>query len=115
MGFWHTQKYSNHDLVKFLESIGAQFGPCQNAYTTCDETLYDLEVPTDDETFLKQAFSVFAEFATKIRYRHLLSASKNMYKHLSSVYHYLPSFVRDQVQGRTSCSRPNLSTTSSCS
>jgi hypothetical protein len=62
-----AQKYSNHDLVKFRESIGAQFGPCQNAYTTCDETVYELEIPTDDDVFLEQAFSVFAEFATKIR------------------------------------------------
>ena len=61
------QNYSNHDLVKFLESIGAQFGACQNACTTADETIYEVEVPTDDEKYLEQAFSVLGEFATKIR------------------------------------------------
>ena len=58
------QNYSNHDIVQFLESIGAQFGACQNAHTSFDETVYELMVPKDD---LSKALSVFAEFAEKIR------------------------------------------------
>lgn len=60
----HVQEYSNHDIVRFLESIGAQFGACQNAHTTFDETVYELLVPKAD---LGQALSVFAQFAEKIR------------------------------------------------
>lgn len=29
LAFNGTQNYSNHDIVKFLESIGAEFGACQ--------------------------------------------------------------------------------------
>ena len=36
------------ELVKYLESIGAQFGPHVNAYTSFDETVYMLDVPTDE-------------------------------------------------------------------
>ena len=61
------QNFSNHDIVKFLESIGAEFGACQNAYTSADETVFELVVPTDDESSLSTAISVFSEFATKIR------------------------------------------------
>lgn len=41
-----AQSYSNHDIVRLLERIGAEFGACQNAYTTADETVYTLTVPT---------------------------------------------------------------------
>ena len=34
---------SSGELVKYLESIGAQFGPHVNAYTSFDETVYMLE------------------------------------------------------------------------
>jgi hypothetical protein len=42
LAFNATDNYSNHDIVRFLESIGAEFGACQNAYTSCDETVYEL-------------------------------------------------------------------------
>lgn len=29
LAFNGTENYSNHDIVKFLESIGAEFGACQ--------------------------------------------------------------------------------------
>ena len=63
-----VQRYTNHDIVKYLESIGAEFGACQNAYTSADDTVYEFLVPTDDLQVLKNSFDVFAEFATKIRY-----------------------------------------------
>ena len=46
--FFHLQKYNNHDIVRFLESIGAEFGACQNAHTTFDETVYELLVPLEE-------------------------------------------------------------------
>jgi len=67
LAFNATDNYSNHDIVRFLESIGAEFGACQNAYTSCDETVYELMVPTDDLSLLAKAFRVMGEFATKIR------------------------------------------------
>lgn len=63
-----TQDYSSHAIVRFLESIGASFGACQNAITSTDETIYELLIPTDDPKFLTTAFSVLAQFAAKIRY-----------------------------------------------
>ena len=58
------QSYTNHDIVRFLESIGAEFGACQNAHTSFDETVYELLLPAED---LAKGLSVFAEFASKIR------------------------------------------------
>ncbi|CAN8253030.1 unnamed protein product [Cochlearia groenlandica] len=67
LAFSATTKYTNHDIVKFLESIGAEFGPCQNAMTTADETIYELFVPVDKPELLSQAISILAEFSSEIR------------------------------------------------
>ncbi|KAL2930027.1 Zinc protease PQQL-like [Bienertia sinuspersici] len=67
LAFNATTKYTNHDIVKFLESIGAEFGACQNAMTSADDTVYELFVPVDKPELLSQAISVLAEFSTEIR------------------------------------------------
>ena len=61
------QRYSNHDIVRFLEKVGAAFGACQNAYTSADETVYQLLVPSNNEGLLSDTLSVLAEFAGGIR------------------------------------------------
>ncbi|CAA3027767.1 zinc protease PQQL-like isoform X1 [Olea europaea subsp. europaea] len=67
LAFSATAKYTNHDIVKFLESIGAEFGACQNAMTSADETVYELLVPVDRPELLSQAISVLAEFSSEVR------------------------------------------------
>lgn len=66
LAFNATTKYTNHDIVKFLQSIGVEFGPCQNAYTSFDETVYELFVPVDKPELLSQAISVLAEFSSEV-------------------------------------------------
>ncbi|CAK9136275.1 unnamed protein product [Ilex paraguariensis] len=67
LAFSATKKYTNHDIIKFLESIGAEFGACQNAVTSADETVYELFVPVDKPELLSQAISVLAEFSSEVR------------------------------------------------
>ncbi|XP_042492213.1 zinc protease PQQL-like isoform X1 [Macadamia integrifolia] len=67
LAFCATEKYTNHDIVKFLESIGAEFGACQNASTSADETIYELLVPVDKPELLSHAISVLAEFSSEVR------------------------------------------------
>uniref|UniRef100_A0A0D6R038 Peptidase M16 N-terminal domain-containing protein n=1 Tax=Araucaria cunninghamii TaxID=56994 RepID=A0A0D6R038_ARACU len=67
LAFSATKKYTNHDIVRFLESIGAEFGACQNASTSADETIYELLVPVDKPQLLSQAISILAEFSLEIR------------------------------------------------
>lgn len=66
LAFSATKKYSNHDIVKFLESIGAEFGACQNASTSSDETIFELLVPVDKPDLLSLAISVLAEFSSEV-------------------------------------------------
>ena len=39
---------------------------CQNAYTSADETVYELLLPIDKPELLQNALKVFAEFATRV-------------------------------------------------
>jgi zinc protease len=63
MLFNGTEAYPANELVAVLERFGAEFGPDINAYTSYEETVYSLEVPTDDPAFMATAFDVLGEWA----------------------------------------------------
>src|SRR5687767_6302960 len=48
MAFNGTKRFPKNDIIHYIESIGQNFGADLNAYTSWDETVYTLEVPTDD-------------------------------------------------------------------
>lgn len=63
MAFNGSAHFKPGVLVSYLESIGARFGPHVNAYTSFDETVYMLEVPTDKPGLTDQGFTALADFA----------------------------------------------------
>lgn len=64
MLFNGTQEYPATALVNFLESIGMEFGPDVNAYTSFDETVYTLQTPTDNTETLAKGLDVLKEWAS---------------------------------------------------
>ncbi len=63
MAFNGTSRFKPGELVSYLESIGARFGPHVNAYTSYDETVYMLDVPTDRPNALERGFDALSDFA----------------------------------------------------
>src|SRR5687767_1849003 len=63
MAFNGSKRFPPGELVKYLESIGAQFGPHVNAYTSFDETVYMLDVPLNKAGALAKAFEAMSDFA----------------------------------------------------
>ena len=63
MAFNGSKHFPPGELVKYLESIGAQFGPHVNAYTSFDETVYMLDVPVEKAGALTKAFEAMSDFA----------------------------------------------------
>lgn len=63
MAFNGSTNFKPGELVAYLESIGARFGPHVNAYTSFDETVYMLNVPTDRTGFLDRGFLALSDFA----------------------------------------------------
>lgn len=51
------------DLVGYLRAIGLRFGADANAYTSFDETVYMLDVPTDRDSLLKTGMDAISDFA----------------------------------------------------
>ena len=51
MMFNGTEQFPENELLDVLRGYGAQFGPDINARTNFDETVYQLDVPNDDESF----------------------------------------------------------------
>ena len=66
MAFNGTRSYEGKELVAFLESMGVAFGPELNAYTSYNETVYELEVPTDKPHLLDKAIDILQEWAFHI-------------------------------------------------
>ncbi|MEX2177709.1 MAG: insulinase family protein [Gemmatimonadaceae bacterium] len=58
-----TRNFAKNDLVKYLQSIGVRFGADLNAYTSFDETVYILPVPTDTPRIVDQAFTILEDWA----------------------------------------------------
>ncbi len=66
MAFNGTENFKPGELVAFLESIGARFGPHVNASTSFDETIYMLEMPTDRAGYVDRGMLVLRDFAAGI-------------------------------------------------
>ena len=63
MGFNGTRRFPKQELITFLEGAGVRFGADLNAYTTFDETVYMLQVPTDKAELVDKAIAVLRDWA----------------------------------------------------
>jgi zinc protease len=63
MAFNGTRHFAKQELVHFMESIGMRFGPELNAFTGFDETVYILEIPTENPEVVKTAFQILEDWA----------------------------------------------------
>ena len=64
MLFNGTCRFPEDELVSFLERTGMRFGPDINAYTSFDETVYMLQIPTDSTDLVQKAFDVLEDWAS---------------------------------------------------
>jgi len=63
MAFNGTKHFKKNELVDYLESIGTKFGPHLNAYTSFDETVYMMQVPTDSVSQFNKSFQILEDWA----------------------------------------------------
>lgn len=66
MAFNGTKNFPKLDLVNFLESTGIRFGADLNAFTSWDETVYMLTLPTDDKELLNKGFQVLEDWGHNV-------------------------------------------------
>jgi zinc protease len=63
IAFNGTELLLKTELVSYLESVGMRFGPDINAYTSFDETVYMLTLPTDSAGVLNTGFQIMEDWA----------------------------------------------------
>jgi zinc protease len=68
MAFNGTKNFPKLDIVNFVQSIGMRFGSHLNAYTSFDETVYQLQVPTDREDVMDRAMLVLSDWAQNVTF-----------------------------------------------
>ena len=65
MMFNGTEKFPRNELIDVLESFGPRFGPDINAFTSYDETVYELGLTTEDTALIQLGIDVLREWATR--------------------------------------------------
>ena len=63
MCFNGTKRFPKNQLVDYLQSIGVKFGQHLNAYTSFDETVYFLPIPSDNPEKLEKGFQILEDWA----------------------------------------------------
>ncbi len=66
LAFNGTVDFPKMELINYLEGIGMRFGPDLNAYTSFDETVYMLQVPTDSVNQMATGFKILENWAHKV-------------------------------------------------
>lgn len=63
MAFNGTRDFPKNQLVDYLQKSGIKFGADLNAYTSFDETVYELPIPTDTASVFEKGFDILANWA----------------------------------------------------
>jgi zinc protease len=66
MAFDGTAHFEKAQLINYLESIGMRFGPDINASTSFDETVFQLDIPTDSSAILSNGLLILEDWAHSV-------------------------------------------------
>ncbi len=68
MAFNGTKRFEKNTLIDYIEKSGMDFGADLNAYTSFDETVYQLTVPTDNPDTVTKGFDILEDWASAITF-----------------------------------------------
>ena len=67
MCFNGTKNFEGNEVMRYCESIGVQFGRDLNAYTSIDQTVYNISnVPTDRQSALDSCLLILHDWASEL-------------------------------------------------
>ena len=66
MAFNGTQYYKGNEMISTLQKNGIEFGRGINAWTAFDETVYYVELPTDNAELVEMGFKILDGWASKL-------------------------------------------------
>ena len=68
LAFRGTTHFKGHELIDFLERTGMKFGPDINAFTSFDETVYTLRIPTDNPEIVRKSLLILSDWAHNVSF-----------------------------------------------
>ena len=68
MAFNGTTHFPGNDIIAFMQSIGMRFGAHVNAHTGFDETVYQLQIPTENPRVIDRAFLALEDWAHNVTF-----------------------------------------------
>ncbi len=68
MCFDGTKHFPKKDLIHYLQSVGSEFGADINAFTSFDETVFELSVPTDTEKILNNGIQILEDWSQDVTF-----------------------------------------------
>ncbi|MBV7530932.1 pitrilysin family protein [Chitinophaga sp. sic0106] len=63
MNFNGTTHFPKNELVDYLQKVGVRFGADLNAYTSYDETVYQLPIPTNNPALVTKGIEIMRDWA----------------------------------------------------
>ena len=68
MSFNGTRRFPGQELGAFMQSLGMRFGAHVNAHTSYDETVYELQIPTDDAAVIDRSLLILEDWARDVSF-----------------------------------------------
>ena len=68
MAFNGTTNFPGQRIVAFMQAIGMRFGAHVNAHTGFDETVYQLQIPTDNPAVIDRSLLVLDDWARNVTF-----------------------------------------------
>ena len=68
MAFNGTLHFPKLDIVNFMQSLGMRFGAHVNANTSFDETVYELQIPTDNPAVIDRSLLILEDWAHNVTF-----------------------------------------------
>ncbi len=68
MAFNGTKRFKPREIISYFESIGSRFGAHLNAYTSFDETVYMLKVPTDQDGVMQRSLELLRDWSSDLSF-----------------------------------------------
>jgi zinc protease len=68
MSFNGTQHFPGQDVAAFIQALGMRFGAHVNAHTSFDETVYQLQIPTDNRAVIDRSLLIMEDWAHNVSF-----------------------------------------------
>ena len=68
LSFNGTEHFPGQDVAAFVSSLGMRFGAHVNAHTAFDETVYQLQIPTESRVVFDRSLLIMEDWAHKVSF-----------------------------------------------